>query len=117
MLTSSLTISPVTTAIGAEISGVDLSRPLDDETYALIRQTYNERGAIFFRDQDLSPEQFQAFGRRFGPLTQSKLYPYKVAGYDDLQVILKEDGAKTNNGGTWHADQSFRPASDHGDRA
>ncbi len=108
MITSPLTIKPVTTAIGAEISGVDLSRPLDDETYALIRQTYNERGAIFFRNQSLDTEDFRSFGRRFGALTPSKLYPYRVDGHDDLQVILKEEGATTNNGGQWHTDQSFR---------
>jgi taurine dioxygenase len=108
VLASSLSIKPVTTAVGAEISGVDLSRPLDDDTYALIRRTYNERGLVFFRDQHLSDAQFEAFGKRFGSLTQSKLYPHRVAGFDDLQVILKEEGAETNNGGTWHADQSFR---------
>jgi taurine dioxygenase len=108
MIAASIGISPVTTAIGAEIAGVDLSRPLDDETYALIRTTYNERGVVFFRDQQLDPEQFQAFGRRFGTLTKSKLYPHKVAGYDELQEILKEEGATRNNGGNWHTDQSFR---------
>jgi taurine dioxygenase len=108
VITSPLTVKPFETAIGAEISGVDLGRPLDDETYALVRQAYNERGVIFFRGQSLDAEQFQAFGRRFGALTQSRLYPHKVAGYDDLQEILKEEGADTNNGGQWHTDQSFR---------
>jgi taurine dioxygenase len=108
VITHPPTVKPFTTAIGAEISGVDLSRPLDEETYALIRRTYCERGVIFFRDQSLDAEQFQAFGRRFGALTQSKLYPHRVAGHDDLQEILKEAGADTNNGGQWHADQSFR---------
>jgi taurine dioxygenase len=109
VLTSPLTIHPVTSAIGAEILGVDLSRPLDDETYALIRRTYNERGVVFFREQELDPQAFLAFGARFGTPTQSKLYPHKVAGFEDLQTILKAEGAERNNGGSWHTDQSFRP--------
>lgn len=108
MIAPPLHINPVTTNIGAEILDIDLSAPIDDVTFAQIRATYYERGVIFFRDQQLDDDQFQAFGRRFGGLTQSRLYPYKVAGHDDLQVILKEEGADTNNGGTWHSDQSFR---------
>lgn len=108
MITSPLTVKPFTTALGAEIAGVDLSRPLDDETFAFIRTAYAERGMIYFRGQQLDDEQFQAFGHRFGSLTQSKLYPHRVRGLDDLQVILKEEGAATNNGGEWHTDQSFR---------
>jgi taurine dioxygenase len=108
VLTSPLTINPVTSAIGAEIHGVDLSRPLDDATYALIRQTYNERGVVFFRDQELDPQAFLAFGARFGTPTQSKLYPHRVPGLEDLQTIFKEEGSTRNNGGHWHTDQSFR---------
>ena len=46
--------------IGAEISGVDLRLPFDDETFAEVER------ALFFRDQDLSPAEHAAFGRRFG---------------------------------------------------
>ncbi len=109
MITTPLTIVPLTTAIGSEIAGVDLSRPLDDATVALIRRTYNERGVVFFRDQELSPEAFLAFGARFGRPTQSKLYPHRVAGLEALQTIFKAEGAERNNGGSWHTDQSFRP--------
>jgi len=108
MIASSLHVRPVTTNIGTEILDIDLSAPIDEGTFAQIRATFFERGVIFFRGQTLDDDQFQAFGRRFGDLTQSRLLPYKVAGHDDLQVILKEEGAETNNGGTWHADQSFR---------
>jgi taurine dioxygenase len=109
VLLSPLTITPVTASIGSEILGVDLSRPLDEPTYDLIRRTYNERGVVFFRDQDLDPQAFLAFGARFGKPTQSKLYPHKIAGIEDLQIILKEEGSNKNNGGHWHTDQSFRP--------
>jgi len=64
-----ITVTPVTPVIGAEISGVDLSRPLDAETFAEVRKAINHWRVIFFRDQDLSNEALKAFGRQFGPLT------------------------------------------------
>ena len=108
MLTNSLTVEPVTTAVGAVIRGVDLSRPLDDETFALIRRTYNERGALFFRDQPLDSDQLIAFGSRFGPLTASNMKQYDVEGYDDIEEVRKKPGDTVVNGGEWHTDQSFR---------
>jgi taurine dioxygenase len=107
VLTSPLTINPVTTAIGAEILGVDLSRPLDDETYTLIRRAFNERGVVFFRDQHLDGEQFAALGRRFGPLTVSKVAK-PLEGSADLGLIKKEEDAERNYGNQWHTDQAPR---------
>jgi alpha-ketoglutarate-dependent taurine dioxygenase len=52
-------------AIGAEVSGVDLSRPLADDAVAAIRAALAERGVVFFRDQRLTPEQHVAFAERF----------------------------------------------------
>jgi taurine dioxygenase len=107
MLTSPLTIKPLTTAIGAEILDIDLSRPPDDDTYALIRRTFNERGVVFFRDQHLDAERFAAFGRRFGPLTVSKVAK-PLEGSNDLGLIYKEAGAERNYGNQWHTDQAPR---------
>ncbi len=52
-----LQIHPIAGALGAELSGVDLSRTLDDETVAAIRRAWLEHLVIFFRDQDLPPPQ------------------------------------------------------------
>lgn len=64
-----ITVAPVTPVIGAEIGGVDLSRPLDPETFAEIRQAIRRYRVIFFRDQALSNDALKVFGRNFGPLT------------------------------------------------
>ena len=66
---SRITVTPETPIIGAEISGVDLGRPLDDETVADIRRALHNWRVVFFRDQTLSNDALKAFGRRFGPLT------------------------------------------------
>lgn len=101
-----LSIRKVAGALGAEISGVDLARSLSDETIAQIRQAFVEHQVIFFRGQELSPEQQLAFGRRFGPLN---IHPY-VAGmpaHPEVMEIVKEPTDKVNFGGGWHSDMSF----------
>lgn len=108
MLTHPVTVKPLTTAIGAEILGLDISRPPDEATVALIRQTYNAHGVVFFREQHLDPDQFMAFAKRFGPVTTSKLAAALVDGYSEVQELAKAEGAVENVGGEWHTDQSFR---------
>lgn len=107
----SLTIRRVSGALGAELSGVDLSQDLPDGVIAEIRAALVEHQVIFFRDQDLSPARQVAFGRRFGPLN---IHPYVrgMEGYPEVMEIIKEPGDKTNFGGGWHSDTSFleRPA-------
>jgi taurine dioxygenase len=101
-----LKIRRVAGALGAEIEGVDLARPQSDETIAQIRRALVEHQVIFFRDQQLTPAQQAAFGRRFGPLN---IHPY-VAGMADqpeVMEIIKEPADKTNFGGGWHSDMSF----------
>ncbi|MEM7017417.1 MAG: TauD/TfdA family dioxygenase, partial [Pseudomonadota bacterium] len=65
-------------ALGVEISGVDLSKPLADEVFAEIHQAFLEHQVIFFRGQEITPEQHIQLGRRFGSL---HIHPY-VAGLD-----------------------------------
>ena len=55
--------------IGAEVSGVDLSKPLDPQTRKEIHNAILKWRVVFFRDQELSNEALKAFGREFGPLT------------------------------------------------
>jgi taurine dioxygenase len=101
-----LSIRRLAGALGAEITGVDLSRPLSDEAIAEIRRAFLDHQVIFFRDQDLTPEQQLAFGRRFGPLN---IHPYVagMAGHPEVMEIVKEPADKVNFGGGWHSDMSF----------
>ena len=102
----SLNIRKVAGALGAEITGVDLAKPLADETLAAIRAALVEHQVIFFRDQELTPAQQTAFGARFGPLN---IHPYVagMAGHPEVMEIIKEPSDKTNFGGGWHSDMSF----------
>lgn len=74
MEVKALTITPISGALGAEISGVDLSADISDETLAGIKQAFLDHHVIFFRDQHgLSPDAHKAFARRFGTLN---VHPY-----------------------------------------
>jgi taurine dioxygenase len=64
-----LDIRPATPLIGAEITGIDLRRPLGPATSEAIRQALLQWKVLFFRDQEITDDQFLAFGRVFGPLT------------------------------------------------
>jgi taurine dioxygenase len=106
-----ISVSPISGALGAEISGVDLSQKLDAAVIGEIRQALTENQVIFFRDQHLTPDQHLAFGRRFGEL---QIHEF-VEGMEDNQEILevrKEDYETRNFGGGWHTDVSYleRPA-------
>ena len=64
----SIEIVPTGAALGAEIRGVNLAEPIDDETFAAIERAYNDHGVIFFRDQHITPPQQVAFTHRFGEI-------------------------------------------------
>lgn len=101
-----ITVKRLAGALGAEISGVDLAKELDGPTLDAIHLAFVEYEVIFFRDQDITPEQHKAFGRRFGSLN---IHPY-VKGMEDhpeIMEIIKEPIDKLNFGGGWHSDMSF----------
>lgn len=94
---------PLTGAIGAEISGVDLSKPLADDVFAEIHRAFLDHLVIFFRDQDITPDQHKAFARRFGEL---HIHPYTapIEGHPEIIEIVKEPDEDINWGDGWHTD-------------
>jgi alpha-ketoglutarate-dependent taurine dioxygenase len=105
-MTDPIAVRPIAGALGAEISGVDLSREVDDETVASLRRAWLEHLVIFFRDQPLSPARFLGFARRFGEVIE---YPF-VKGLDEFPEIipvLKLEHERVNFGGVWHSDTSY----------
>jgi len=105
-MSQTLQIRRLAGALGAEISGLDLSQDLPDETIARIRRALVEHQVIFFRGQDLTPARQVAFGARFGPLN---VHPFVagMAGNPEVMEIIKEPQDRVNFGGGWHSDMSF----------
>ncbi len=99
-------VRPIAGAIGAEISGVDLSKELDDDTVAAIRRAWLDHNVVFFRDQDLPPARFLTFARRFGKVVE---YPFikGLEEFPEIIPVIKLEHERTNFGGIWHSDTSY----------
>jgi taurine dioxygenase len=103
-----MTIRPLAGALGAEIEGVDLSRPLTDDAFAEVHRALVDFGMICLREQRLTHAQQVAFARRFGELD---VHPI-VKGTDEIPElvrVLKPAGESASFGVGWHSDNSFFP--------
>jgi taurine dioxygenase len=98
-----------TPSIGAEILGVDLSRPLGNQQFQEVHDALMDRLVIFFRDQKLSIAQHKDFARRFGKLHMHPASPDVVADHPEVLVIKADDKAKYIPGEDWHSDVSCDP--------
>ena len=111
-----LTIRPVTDAVGAEISGVNLAQ-LNDAEFSQIEQAWNRHSALLFRDQKLTDDDLLAFSRRFGELDPPPVQEHgrqSPEGYPDIYVVsnvLDDKGAPIGALGAgedvWHTDMSY----------
>ncbi len=102
-------VKPLAGALGAQVSGADL-RELDDATFAEIHAAWLEHAVLFFRDQDLSPEQHKSFGRRFGTL---QVHPFLHSRADDGHpeiVVLESSEKMPVVADGWHTDVTFSQA-------
>ena len=111
-------ITPCDATLGATVTGVDLSRDLDDATFELIEDAWYDRGVLIFPDQNLNDAQQIAFSRRFGQL--ERLITKDIEGIPEIALLsnVRSDGSlwehksemglflEGNRG--WHTDSSFK---------
>ena len=109
-----ITVTKLGKHLGAQISGVDLSQPLDDDTFAQIRTAFFDNEVVFFRNQKLTPEQQIAFTRRFGTLEQHVRKESRLEGHPEILIVsnvLDENGkaiGAQDAGRFWHSDLSYK---------
>jgi taurine dioxygenase len=99
-------VRPIAGALGAEIRGADIARPLEDEVVAEIRQALLDHLVIFFRKQKLTPQGQLAFAQRFGEPME---YP-QLKGLPECPLItpvIKLAHERVNFGGVWHSDTTY----------
>jgi len=99
-------VKRISGALGAEISGVDLTQPMSLALTQEIRDVFLSSGVIFFRNQALSSSQFMAFACAMGEPVE---YPF-VQGFEDFPHIIevkKLAHEKVNFGGVWHSDTTY----------
>jgi len=93
-------------ALGAELSGVDLSRPLDKAAAAEIRRLFLEHQVIFFRDQPLAPAQYMAFAQAFGEPVEYPLVK-GLEGFPKIIEVKKLEHERAAFGAIWHTDTAY----------
>ncbi|ANY20377.1 Alpha-ketoglutarate-dependent taurine dioxygenase [Tsuneonella dongtanensis] len=101
-----LTIRPMTPAIGAEILDIDLAAPDIAERVPEIRAALLEYGVIFFRDQHLTAQQHIAFARHFGELEIHPATPKDQPDPEILRIAHGPDSKGREN--NWHSDVTWR---------
>ncbi len=95
-------------ALGAEIGGVDLSRLLDDTTFAEVRRAFLDHLVVFFRDQDVGPGEHLAFTQRFGPVEPHPLGSRRgLDAHPEVMVLENRPGTPGPRNDFWHSDISF----------
>ena len=103
---SNILIKPTSGSMGVEIHNVDLSKELSDSLFSEIRETFIAHGLIFFRDQELTPDDHLRFAKRWGEININRFF-VKVEGYDQIAEVRKDADQKINIGGAWHTDHSY----------
>jgi len=105
---SELTITPVSGALGAEVTGINAAEPLSPDEQQTLQQAFVDHQVLFFRDQQLDPQQHLRFTRIFG---EPDKYPFMVGLPDAPEVIdiIKTESDTVNFGGSWHSDTSYMP--------
>lgn len=99
----SIAIKPLTTSIGAEIIGADVTAPNQFET---IYNAFRDHAVIVIRDQSITPEDQINFARRFNQININRFFA-KVEGFDEIALVLKEPDQKKAIGEHWHTDHSY----------
>lgn len=103
----SLTLTPLSAALGAQIEGVDLTQPLSIEQREAIEQALLTHHVIFFRNQTINPQQQARFAANFGDLHIHPIYP----NIPEQPEVLVLDTAVTDvrDNAVWHTDVTFLP--------
>jgi alpha-ketoglutarate-dependent 2,4-dichlorophenoxyacetate dioxygenase len=114
-----ITIHRLGDCIGAEVLGIDVKKPIDDEIFGQVVDAFNKYSVLVFRDQDIDDEQQVAFSMRFGPLESTIKNDFTGGGGPinnlsnvdkDNQMIPAKDERITHLTANmlWHSDSSFK---------
>lgn len=98
---------PIAGTLGAELRGVDCSRKLDAESVDAVLANLYEHKVIFFRGQELTPDQHIGFSAQLAPVfTDHPAYLPLLEGRPEVVVLKGQDGGRAN---LWHSDVSISP--------
>jgi len=110
-----IVVTPSTPTIGAEVSGLDLDRPLSTAEAEWLHDAWLAHKVLFFRDQDIGHDSHVRLGRLFGELEGHPVIPH-IDGYPEILRIEGVEGVKLTAEtlapfqayNKWHTDVTFR---------
>ncbi len=99
--------------LGAEVVGLDLSRPLGAEDFGRLHRAHLDHHVLVFRDQHITPAEQVAFSRRFGQLQIHVLRNFQLTGHPEVLIVsnIRENGEPIGLGDAghfWHSDLSYK---------
>ena len=111
----SLTVKPLTKILGAEVTGVDLSKPIDPETKRALNDAWIKHAVLVIRDQNLTPPQFADAARLFGDILEQQVKKFVLPDHPEVGTISSRDlpivdGKLHVRGEQYHTDHSNFPA-------
>lgn len=117
-VTTALRIQPSGKALGADVTGVDLSRLLDSATTEAIRNAWLDHLVIRFRGQSLTLDQLERFSACFGQMDKAPITPWTgqphlpdhpfVAVMSNIKEGGRPIGSLGNGEAIWHTDMSYK---------
>ncbi|MDP9602842.1 UNVERIFIED_ORG: taurine dioxygenase [Variovorax paradoxus] len=107
-------IRPFPAPVGAEVVGLDISKPITTEDFARIHKAHLDHHVLVFRDQQITPQEHIDFSRRFGPLEIHVLHQFQLKDHPEILIVsnIKEKGEPIGLGDAgvyWHSDISYKP--------
>ncbi|MBJ2158647.1 TauD/TfdA dioxygenase family protein [Variovorax sp. IB41] len=106
-------VRPFAAPVGAEIVGLDISKPINAEDFARIHRAHLDHHVVVFRDQQVTPAEHIEFSRRFGPLEIHVLHQFQLKNHPEILIVsnIKENGEPIGLGDAgvyWHSDISYK---------
>jgi alpha-ketoglutarate-dependent taurine dioxygenase len=109
---TSFAITPLTDHTGAEVTGIDFTKPIDSDTKATLNRAFVDHHVLVMRDQHFDPDQFMAAAQLFGELQIHDRKEQHVPGHPDVYYVSNDifkDGKRVIPGETFHTDHSNHP--------
>lgn len=104
---SSISVRRIGKFLGAEVTNIDLSQPLDPQTVEAVKLAHAENGVLVFPNQKISSDDLKRFGRYFGKLT---VHPFSTNDEEEPELIVydNKEGNPPPATDVWHSDETFR---------
>ena len=103
---SALTITPLHASLGAEVSGIDLSGPVDPDARDALSHALAEHLALVFPDQSLTPAQYLQAATVFGPPMRQHYSQHNMPAFPDIGLVWHRNGQRPAE--RWHTDHTNR---------